>query len=98
MEAQWFAGRLRELRQAAGLTQAELAERAGMAKDGIAHLEQGRRAPAWESVIALCKALQVRCDAFLIAPQDNTPRGRGRPGKDEEQTAKRNRTSKRKKG
>ena len=79
-----FASRLRELRNAAGLTQPELAERAGLTKDGIAHLEQGRRSPSWETVCALCKALGVDPNAFTVEPGPDTPSPqRGRPRKAE---------------
>jgi transcriptional regulator with XRE-family HTH domain len=78
-QAQWFAGRLKELRERAGLTQPELAERAGLSKDGIAHLEQGRREPAWATVLTLCQALGVDCSAFAQPPAKRPPQGRGRP-------------------
>jgi len=80
-EAQRFAGRLRELREQAGLTQPQLADRAGLSKAGIADLEQGRRQPAWETVVALAKALGVSCDAFLQEPATAPPAGPGRPRK-----------------
>ena len=38
-----FGARLRRLREAAGLTQEELAERAGLSAEGVAALERGRR-------------------------------------------------------
>jgi transcriptional regulator with XRE-family HTH domain len=77
----WFAGRLRELREAAGLTQGELAERAGLTRVGVAQLEVGRRKPAWETVLALCDALGVECGAFTQAPADRPAPGPGRPRK-----------------
>ena len=83
MQAEWFAGRLRELREAAGLSRKELADKAGLQSEGgIRDLEQGRRKPSWEMVIALCRALGVTCDAFLVAPQPLAakPVG-GRPNK-----------------
>ena len=40
-----FGTRLKELREAAGLSQSELAERAGMRKGSIADCEQGRFQP-----------------------------------------------------
>src|SRR5437868_5629281 len=77
-----FAGRLKELRVAAGLTQEALAERAKMSKAGIADLEQGRREPSWATVIALAEALSVTCQAFLEKPsQPTTETKRGRPPK-----------------
>jgi transcriptional regulator with XRE-family HTH domain len=59
-----FAARLRRLREAAGLSQADLADRAGMHRFGVAKLEQGLREPAWATVQALAKALGVTCLAF----------------------------------
>jgi transcriptional regulator with XRE-family HTH domain len=74
-----FAGRLREIREGAGLTQQQLAERAGMTKDGIAQLEQGRRKPSWETVLALSDALQVSCEQFREEPGIRPEPKRGRP-------------------
>src|SRR3954469_9408998 len=59
-----FGVRLKELREKAGLTQPELAERAGMNRFGIAKLEQGVREPTWATVQALARALGVNCTAF----------------------------------
>ncbi len=94
----WFAGRLRELRLAAGLTQAELAAKAGLTREGITQLETGRRRPAWETVLVLSEALDAPCTAFTVAPADPEPRGRGRPPKAEIPAPKQPRTSKRTKG
>lgn len=77
-----FGTRLRELREAAGLTRKELAERAGLKESGIANLEQDRRSPAWETVVALCTALNVSCDEFRKEPTaEPAPKPRGRPRK-----------------
>ncbi|MBM3983645.1 MAG: helix-turn-helix transcriptional regulator [Planctomycetes bacterium] len=59
-----FGEKLKELREAAGLTQGALAERAGMHLFGVAKLEQGVREPAWSTVQAICTALGVKCSAF----------------------------------
>lgn len=80
-EAKWFAGRLRELREQAGLTQQELAEKAGFTRGGIAQLESGRRKPAWETVVALAQALGVDCTAFMQQPAAVVAAGPGRPRK-----------------
>jgi transcriptional regulator with XRE-family HTH domain len=87
MEAAWFAGRLKELREASGITQPQLAERAGLTKDGVAQLETGRRSPSWETVVELCKALGVGPGEFLKPPADRPPAGRGRPRKPTEPAA-----------
>jgi transcriptional regulator with XRE-family HTH domain len=65
-----FADRLKELRQASGLTQQELADRAGLHKMGLVKLELSSRQPTWDTVQALAKALGVDCTAF-------TDRGEG---------------------
>jgi putative transcriptional regulator len=59
-----FGLRLKELRTAAGLTQPELADKAGIAKSSLANLEQGRYAPTWAIVQKLAAALGVDCMAF----------------------------------
>ena len=65
-----FGHYLRQLRQAAGLTQEELAERAGLTADGIGVLERGaRRRPQPHTVRALATALGLNDDerAALVA-------------------------------
>ena len=59
-----FGRRLRELREAAGLTQHELAEKAGCHKQTITKLEAEAQEPAWPLVLALTQALGVTCEAF----------------------------------
>lgn len=55
-----FASRLRTLREAAGLTQAELAEASGVGQSAISLIEAGKRpAPGWDTVVKLAKALKV---------------------------------------
>jgi transcriptional regulator with XRE-family HTH domain len=80
-----FASRLRVLRDGAGLTQQQLAERAGMHRLTVAKLEQGIREPSWATVVALANALAVTCDAFLEGegqPAGAPKPGRGRPRKE----------------
>ena len=79
MKLSQFAIRLKELRTAAGLTQGELAEKAGLSQAAISDIEQGRRAPLWETGIALVKALGVGCDVFLEEAAPAAPSPRGRP-------------------
>jgi transcriptional regulator with XRE-family HTH domain len=83
MSAHWFAGRLRELREGKGWTQSQLADKAGLSEGGVRDLEQGRRKPSWETVLALASALGVSCDAFATQPaaEASAPRKRGRPQK-----------------
>ncbi|HEY7309662.1 MAG TPA: helix-turn-helix transcriptional regulator [Gemmataceae bacterium] len=81
MLADRFAGRLRELRAQAGLSQKELADKAGIVLSAVGHLEAGRRSPSWETVLALCAALGVDCTAFTIEPKETQAPQRGRPRK-----------------
>jgi transcriptional regulator with XRE-family HTH domain len=80
-DAAWFGGRLRELREGAGLTQSELANRASLTREGVAQLETGRRKPVWETVLALCDALGVSTEEFRKPPRETPPPGPGRPRK-----------------
>jgi transcriptional regulator with XRE-family HTH domain len=77
-----FGGRLQQLRERAGLTQAELAERAGCFPLTVSKLERGVQEPAWPLVVALARALGVSCDSFVVNDGDQMgekPRPRGRP-------------------
>jgi transcriptional regulator with XRE-family HTH domain len=77
-----FPGRLRELREQAGLTQKQLGQQAGMSERAIAQWERGIREPGWSNIIALAKALGVTCEAFTVEPSTQLPPPRpGRPRK-----------------
>jgi predicted ATPase/DNA-binding XRE family transcriptional regulator len=65
-----FGAQLRQVREAAGLTQEELAARAGLSAKGISDLERGaRRRPYPHTVRALADALELSVDerASLLA-------------------------------
>jgi transcriptional regulator with XRE-family HTH domain len=79
--AAWFAGRLRELREAAGWTQEQLAERVGAKREAVARWEAGKREPGWSNVLALAEALGVDCTAFTRAPAERPAARPGRPRK-----------------
>jgi transcriptional regulator with XRE-family HTH domain len=80
----WFAGRLRELREKAGLSRQQLADKAGLKVGGVRNLEQGVREPGWRTVVALADALGVDCRAFLEEPHDMPADRGGRPPKPKE--------------
>jgi transcriptional regulator with XRE-family HTH domain len=69
------------LEQASPFDTPQVEERAGLAKAGIANLEQGRTSPAWATVIALCKAFGVTPGAFTQAPATRPDAKPGRPHK-----------------
>jgi len=67
-DPQDVARALREHRTAAGLTQAELAEKAGLAFETISRLESGREPPSLRSAVALADALGASLDALVQRP------------------------------
>jgi transcriptional regulator with XRE-family HTH domain len=78
-----FGGRLKRLREAAGLTQEQMAERAGCNQFTVAKLEGGKQEPAWPLVLQLADALGVATDEFRMRGDEPElgPRRRGRPTK-----------------
>jgi transcriptional regulator with XRE-family HTH domain len=62
-----FAKRLRELREGAGLTQAGLAEAAGLPLGSVRNYEQGQREPYSRALAKLARGLGVSMDDFADA-------------------------------
>jgi DNA-binding XRE family transcriptional regulator len=62
-----LGARLRELRVAAGLTQAELARRTGIHRPNIARVEAGRHTPSLETLARLASAIGVPTTSVLEA-------------------------------
>ena len=62
-----LGARLRELRLAAGLTQAELARRTGIHRPNIARVEAGRHTPSLETLARLASAIGVPTTVVLSA-------------------------------
>src|SRR5262245_35607826 len=77
----WFGPRLKELRTAAELSLRELAEKVGITSDGIVKLERGARLPKWDTVLALCAALDVSTEEFRKQPSTDPAPTRGLPRK-----------------
>ncbi len=62
-------------RRARGLTQAELAERAGVAVEVFGRLERGRALPRADTLVRLAAALSMSTDTLLgLAPGAPVPR------------------------
>jgi transcriptional regulator with XRE-family HTH domain len=78
-----FAEKLRQLRDAAGLTQEQLAERSGINLWTVRGYEQGRREPSWKGILSLARALGVAAEVFAdcdeSATEEGSARSRGRP-------------------
>lgn len=69
-----FAARLKELREAAGVSQYRLAQLSGLAKQTLSQLEKGSNDPSWETVLKLAKALGVSVAEFApVEPQTPDP-------------------------
>jgi transcriptional regulator with XRE-family HTH domain len=68
---------VREARRRAGLTQAELATRAGTTQSAIARLEAGRSAPSLERVTELVRACGFDLEVMLV-PLDDIDLARAR--------------------
>ena len=54
-----FAARLRALREAAALSQSELARRAGITRQGYGQIEAGASEPGWTTVCRIADVLGV---------------------------------------
>jgi transcriptional regulator with XRE-family HTH domain len=80
-----IAYRLRTLREAAGLSQQEVAERADLSLSLIAKMEQGRKAdPRASTILTLAAALHVRPGQLiedLIPPPEGFFPSKGKKGK-----------------
>jgi transcriptional regulator with XRE-family HTH domain len=67
-----FAKNLRAFRLSAGLTQDELARRAGITRNAIANYESGRTEPNFEALCFFCSELGVDAEQ-LITEQEYRP-------------------------
>lgn len=64
MKKETFGDKLKRLRDAAGLTQMQLAERAGVPLTTLRNWEHDRREPLVSALFKLADALGVDCRAF----------------------------------
>jgi transcriptional regulator with XRE-family HTH domain len=63
-----FQDILRKTRESKGLSQTELAEKAGFQPSAISHFEAGRRSPSFDNLKRLADTLNVTID-FLLGRQ-----------------------------
>lgn len=61
----WFGRRLKEVREGSGLTQAQLAEFAGVSEQAVKNWESGRKFPAFERIPRLARLLGVPPGRFF---------------------------------
>lgn len=62
--------RIKELRQEKGLTQTQLALKAGINQSMIARWERGEREPIASAIVKLADALECTCDYLLGKTND----------------------------
>lgn len=60
-----FGQNIRKARTKAGLTQEQLAERAGLHKNYYARVERGEENPSYETIEKIVKALKVKSSAVM---------------------------------
>lgn len=60
---------IRELRTAAGITQAQLAATVGVTRQTIIAVEQGRYSPSLEMAFLIARALGARLDEVFAYPE-----------------------------
>jgi len=63
--AESFGERLRKTREDKGLSQSELAQKAGFQPSAIAHFESNRRSPSFDNLRRLADSLAVTIDFLL---------------------------------
>lgn len=73
--------RLKEYRERAGLTQAQLAERAGVPRGTVSNMETSRTVPSWLAVVAVARALGLSLDELAKPSRRAKSARRGRPRK-----------------
>jgi transcriptional regulator with XRE-family HTH domain len=69
MAQHYFAARLRELREARGWSQQELADRAGLHLMTVSRFERDTLKPTWIIALTLAEVLGVDCRAFCEEPK-----------------------------
>ena len=78
-----FGKRLQELRKAAGLSQSQLAARAGVPIDSLRNWEQDKALPKIDTAALLAVALGVSLDRLAGAPKQPPAKAPGRKRKGE---------------
>ena len=78
-EAEIFSKRLKQARDLRGLSQAQLASKAGLPAASVSHFESGPRKPSFDNLKSLASALDVTTD-YLLGRAD-TPEASATVGK-----------------
>ncbi|TCN41787.1 cupin domain [Kribbella orskensis] len=73
-------GRLKRVRRQRRMTLADVAKATDISKSTLSRLENGRRRPTLELLLALSHAYRVPLDDLVAAPEEGDPRIRLKPG------------------
>ncbi len=65
MDYEAMGRRVKKLRKAAGLTQEQLAEKSNLSPSFLGHIERGTRVASLQTLVAICKALDVEPSVLL---------------------------------
>ena len=68
-----LGGRIRERRETAGVTQAELSSRAGIGRVTLTRIEKGEHSPRTETLTAIARALGVEVEDLMLPPARRNP-------------------------
>ena len=68
-----FGRYVRDLRQARGLTQEQLAERSGLSTDAVRRIEHGRFSPTLTTLSKLAHGLRLSLSTFFGGLEDGHP-------------------------
>ncbi len=68
-----FGEKLKELREGAGMTQRDLAERVGIDRVSLARLETAGAVPSWPLVYDLAQVLRVSTEVFPSMSRSKGP-------------------------
>jgi transcriptional regulator with XRE-family HTH domain len=74
-QAKLFGKRLKALRKARKLSQAQLAEKIGVGTKFLGDLETARRSPSFETIVSIAKELEVPAyDLFYFEKTEDDPK------------------------
>jgi transcriptional regulator with XRE-family HTH domain len=74
-----FAAKLKQFRDARGWTESHLAKQSGVSLSSIRNYAMGRRAPSFEAVVKLARALGVGTEDFAACEFPSVPQTRPKP-------------------
>ena len=65
---------IRKARKGAGLTQEDLAFKAGVSRNYVSLLELGEKSPTVDTLMRICNAMGVKASVLLTAVENGRPR------------------------